>query len=73
MYTQKVRLLKYLNKHKSITTMQAMSQLGIMRLSERIRELEADGVKINHIARWRTKNMFGEECFVTKYCLKSNK
>ena len=71
MYTQKTRILKYLMKHKSITTQQAMSQLGVMRLSPRIIELEADGVKINHLARFKTTNMFGEDCYVTKYVLKA--
>ena len=73
MYTQKVRLLNYLKKHKSITTQQAMSQLGILRLSQRIIELEADGVKINHLARHRVENIFGEDCYVTKYVLKAGR
>jgi hypothetical protein len=73
MNTQKVRLLKYLQKYKSITTQQAMSQLGILRLSQRIIELEEDGVKINHLARVKVKNLFGEDCYVTKYVLKSIK
>jgi len=39
--TQNQRLLDYLRKHKKgITTMEAFSELGICRLSERIRELE---------------------------------
>lgn len=73
MNTQKVSLLKYLQKYKSITTHQAMSQLSILRLSERIRELEADGVKINHLARFKVRNIFGEDCYVTKYVLKASK
>ena len=39
--TQNQRLLAYLRKHrKGITTMEAFQNLGICRLSERIRELE---------------------------------
>ena len=39
--TQNQRLLAYLRKNrKGITTMEAFTELGICRLSERIRELE---------------------------------
>ena len=71
MNTQKVRLLKYLQKFGSITTQQAMSQLSILRLSERIRELEADGIQINHLAKVKVQNIFGEDFYVTKYVLKA--
>ena len=41
--TQCQRLLAYLRKNrKGITTIAAMTELGICRLSERIRELEGD-------------------------------
>lgn len=41
MTTQNARLLEYLKTHKrGITTGEAYTQLGIMRLSERCRELE---------------------------------
>ena len=39
--TQNQRLLAYLRKHrKGITTMEAFANLGICRLSERIREIQ---------------------------------
>jgi len=45
--TQNQRLLSYLKKNrKGITTMEAFSELGICRLSERIRELEAIGAEL---------------------------
>jgi len=41
--TQNQRLLAYLKKNrKGITTLEAFTELGICRLSERIRELEGD-------------------------------
>jgi hypothetical protein len=48
--TQNQRLLAYLRKHrKGITTMEAFANLGICRLSERIRELEGTyPVEITH-------------------------
>lgn len=46
--SQKQRILKYLKNHKRITQWSAI-ELGVLRLSERIRELEADGVNIVHV------------------------
>ena len=48
--TQNQRLLAYLRKHrKGITTMEAFQNLGICRLSERIREIQgAYPVEITH-------------------------
>ena len=46
--TQNDRLIEYLGKHPSISTLEAMSNLGICRLSERIRELEKEGMVFNH-------------------------
>lgn len=43
--SQKQAILKYLKNHKRITPWTAMHSLGCMRLSERIRELEAQGVR----------------------------
>jgi hypothetical protein len=68
MHTQRIRLTKYLNKYKGITTLQAVEQLGILRLSERIRELEKEGHRINRF-RITVKNRFNEDCRVMKYCL----
>lgn len=68
MYTQKVRLLNYLKKYSGITTFQAMNSLSILRLSERIRELQSDGIVIQkHIVD--VNNQFGEKCRVMKYSL----
>lgn len=45
---QKTALLKYLKAHPSVGVTQwtAAEKLGILRLSERIRELEREGVKV---------------------------
>ena len=68
MYSQHVRLEKYLKKHKSINVFQAIQELSILRLSERIRFLQANGLNIDK--KWITvKNRFGEDCRVVKYCL----
>lgn len=56
--SHKQAILKYLKNHKRITPWTAMHSLGCMRLSERIREIEADGVKI--IRAWVSKD--GKRC-----------
>ena len=66
--TQTQRLLSYLRKHKKgITTMEAMRELDICRLSERIREL------VNHpthyIAIHKTRETAPNGSTVTRYRL----
>jgi len=64
--TQKPRLLAYLKKHqKGITTLEAAVNLLMCRLSERIRELEADGHAIK-----RTREKTDGGATVTRYKLK---
>ena len=46
--TQLDKLMNYLESHDGITTLEATIQLGICRLSERIRELEREGVSVRH-------------------------
>jgi hypothetical protein len=72
--TQNQRLLAYLRKHrKGITTMEAFANLGICRLSERIRELESltvdDYGRINHIPITRTRETTPTGATVTRYKL----
>ena len=46
---QKARLLSYLETHcEGLTQLQAFNELGICRLSERVRELERLGFLIDH-------------------------
>ena len=42
------QLLQHLSQGHSITPLEALSLCGSLRLSERIRELEAQGVPITH-------------------------
>lgn len=46
--TQKEKVLKYVDKYGSITPLEALKDLGIMRLAARIHELEKDGIKFAH-------------------------
>ena len=44
--TQTEKVLDYMERHGSITPLEAMNQLGIMRLGARIFDLKESGVKI---------------------------
>ena len=66
--TQCAKLLHYLETHNGITTFEATLNLGICRLSERVREMERLGYDIDHdpettpsghhIIRYRLRNRF---------------
>lgn len=62
--SQKSQIISYLKTNKRITPWTAMSALRVLRLSERIRELEAEGVKIHR--QWLEKD--GKRCM--SYSLK---
>ena len=47
--SQKLVILDYLKTGKGITPLQALNLCGSLRLSERIRDLEADGYSIRHV------------------------
>ena len=64
--TQKEMVLKYLKDYGSITPLQAMKDLGIMRLAARIKELEKDGVSIAH-DRESCINRYGKITWYSRY------
>lgn len=66
--TQTERVVDYLHRFGSITALEAMRNLGIMRLASRIRDLKTSGVNIT--SRFETvKNRFGEKTQVKRYFL----
>ena len=64
--TQKDRILQYMMQFGSITPVQAFADLGVMRLSARIYDLEADGVQIGRHTE-KAKNRYGETVHYTRY------
>ena len=66
--TQHDRIIDYMKKHGSITTLQAYNDLGITKLTTRISELRSSGKVING-ERITVKNRFDEECHVNRYTL----
>ena len=66
--TQTEKILDYMERHGSITPLEAMNKLGIMRLGARIFDLKDSGIKIV-TERVTEKNRFGELCSLARYSL----
>lgn len=66
--TQKERLLEHLKRHRSITTLEAINQLGITRLSARIYELTKNGYVFRK-NRIMVPNRYGKMVQVIQYVL----
>lgn len=67
--TQRERLLNYLREHGSITQLEAVNELGIMRLGARVYDLKKHGHRI--ISEMvQVSNRYGEKCRVKRYTLK---
>lgn len=65
---QKSEVLKYCRKHKKGITVWTAFELGVTRLSERIRELEADGWLFHREALYG-ENRFGNRVRIIRYIL----
>jgi len=67
-YTQADRVLEYIEKFGSITQLEALKDLGIMRLASRISDLKKQGfpIKSETVA---VKNRFDENCYIKRYSL----
>ncbi len=69
MTKQKIRILNYLLKGRTIDRIKALKELGIIELSSRIVALEKDGNQFEKGWTRRT-NMFGEQYRLRTYKLK---
>ena len=67
--TQCMKVLKYLRDFGSITPVQAMQDLGVMRLAARISDLEEQGFEFLH-ERESGRNRYGEKTSYCRYRLK---
>lgn len=65
---QTEKVLDYLERHGSITPLEAMNKLGIMRLGARIFDLKESGINII-TERVSEKNRFGELVNFARYRL----
>ena len=66
--TQSMKILKYMMDFGSITPIEALKDLGVMRLGARIYDLEKQGFKILH-ERESGKNRYGEKTSYARYRL----
>lgn len=67
--TQCERLVAYMRDYGSITSAEAMSELGIMRLASRIADLKEMGMQIES-KMVKGVNRFGQPTHFTRYSLK---
>tara|TARA_Y100000361_G_scaffold142322_1_gene148268 strand:+ start:395 stop:613 length:219 start_codon:yes stop_codon:yes gene_type:complete len=66
--TQKERIIRHLKEKKSITSLEAMREYGIMRLTSRICELKNEGYLIRS-EFVSSKNRYNEPVSFSKYSL----
>ena len=67
--TQSMKVLKYMMDFGSITPLDALKDLAVMRLGARIWDLEKQGFEIIH-ERETAKNRYGENTTYCRYWLK---
>ena len=66
--TQAERVLEYIEEFGSITQLEALKDLGVMRLASRISDLKKHGYPIKSDVE-TVKNRFGENCYIKRYSL----
>lgn len=66
--TQTERILQYLTDFKTITTAEAMTELGVYRLASRINDLKRQGYAIKK-ETIKAKNRYGETVHFAQYSL----
>ena len=67
--TQAERVLDYIEHFGSITQLEALQDLGVMRLASRISDLKKLGYPITSDVE-AVKNRFGENCYIKRYSLR---
>ena len=68
--TQNTRILEYLKEFGSITQLEALRDIGVMRLASRISDLRSQGYKIVSNSE-AVKNRYGETCYIKRYKMES--
>lgn len=64
--TQNERILNYIEEFGSITQIDALRDLGVMRLASRVSSMKKDGVNIVSKTE-AVKNRYGEVCYIKRY------
>ena len=66
--TQNDRIIEYIDRFGSITQLEALQDLGVMRLASRISDLRSLGYPIVSKTE-EVKNRFGEKCHIKRYSM----
>lgn len=66
--TQAERVLAYIREFGSITQLEALKDLGVMRLASRISDLKKQGYDIKGEII-TVKNRYEEDCYIKRYSL----
>lgn len=66
--SQNVRIINYMTEFGGITQLEALRDLGCMRLASRISDLRRRGYNITS-ERVAVKNRYGEKSYIKRYCL----
>lgn len=66
--TQAQRVLDYIDEFGSITQIEALNDLGVMRLASRISDLKKQGYPITSTVE-AVNNRYGEKCHIKRYSL----
>ena len=69
--TQAHRVLDYMDTFGGITQIEALKDLGVMRLASRISDLKKQGYPIESKVE-TVKNRYGENCYVKRYSLRGD-
>ena len=69
--TQNERIIAYIKEHGSITQLDALRDLGVMRLASRISDLKRLGYPIVSTVE-TVKNKYQEPCRIKRYRLEAN-
>lgn len=69
--TQAEMVLDYINEFGSITQLEALKDLGVMRLASRISDLKKQGYPITSKVE-AVKNRREETCYIKRYSLRGN-
>ena len=66
--TQNQRILEYIKEFGSITQLEALRDIGVMRLASRISDLRSKGWSIVSVTE-AVENRYGEKCRIKRYSL----
>lgn len=70
--TQVERIIRHMEDHGSITSLDAMTEYGIMRLASRINDLKAMGFNVKRVME-SAKNRYGEPVSYARYYLEAKR